>query len=659
MSINELIQMSNKYGSDPAFVLAGGGNTSFKNDTHLYVKGSGTSLATIKEDGFVKMDKLKLDAMWSKDYGKDLALSEKKVLRDMMDARELGEEEKRPSVETLLHQMLPFKLVLHVHPALVNGLTCGKNGEKMCAEIFGKDALFMRATKPGYILAKAAKEEADAFKKKNGKVPAVIFMQNHGVFFGADTLLEMDKLVDGVFSKLKAKAVSVPDFSECSAAPEKDKLVRAAVALRTVFKKNEGSAICSYLNNKEIENVSKNEKAFESTVGTAFTPDHIVYCRHRPLYIELDCDIKEWANAIEKAYNAYKTAYGFSPKIVFVKGLGMFALGKTKKEADIAKEVYLDEIKISVFAQNFGGPLFMTKEDIDFILNWEVESYRQKIALGSSVKRLNQKIALITGAAQGYGKGIAEMMAKEGANVVIADLNYDGALTTAREIEAAYGKGCAYAIKIDVSNEEDVQKAMQDIAIHYGGLDILVNNAGIVRAGSLEEMDLKSFDLVTKINYNAFFLCTKYSAAIMKQQFALNKADYFDIIQINSKSGLAGSNKNFAYAGSKFGGIGLTQSFALELTPFNIKVNAICPGNFFEGPLWADPEKGLFVQYLNAGKVPGAKTVADVKAAYESKIPMNRGCRIEDVSRAIFYIVEQLYETGQAVPVTGGQEMLK
>ncbi len=144
----------------------------------------------------------------------------------------------------------------------------------------------------------------------------------------------------------------------------------------------------------------------------------------------------------------------------------------------------------------------------------------------------------------------------------------------------------------------------------------------------------------------------------MKIQHDFNHGLFMDIIQINSKSGLEGSNKNFAYAGGKFGGIGLTQSFALELVSWNIKVNAICPGNYFEGPLWADPENGLFAQYLRAGKVPAAKTVEDVKRFYESKVPMNRGCNPEDVVKAILYIIEQHYETGQAVPVTGGQVML-
>ena len=132
-----------------------------------------------------------------------------------------------------------------------------------------------------------------------------------------------------------------------------------------------------------------------------------------------------------------------------------------------------------------------------------------------------------------------------------------------------------------------------------------------------------------------------------------------DIIQINSKSGLVGSNRNFAYAGSKFGGIGLTQSFAMELIEDGVKVNSICPGNFFDGPLWSDPQKGLFVQYLKAGKVPGAQTVEEIRDFYESKIPMGRGCTSADVMKAILYVVEQQYETGQAVPVTGGQEMLR
>ena len=172
-------------------------------------------------------------------------------------------------------------------------------------------------------------------------------------------------------------------------------------------------------------------------------------------------------------------------------------------------------------------------------------------------------------------------------------------------------------------------------------------------------MTLKAFEFVTRINYTAFFLVAKYGSRPMKIQARFNPNYYSDIVQINSKSGLEGSLNNFAYSGSKFGGVGLVQSFAKELVGDRIKVNAICPGNYYEGPLWSDPEKGLFVQYLNAGKIPGAKTFDEVYDFYISKVPMRRGCSPADVACAIRYCVDQKDETGQAIPVTGGQIMLK
>ena len=272
--------------------------------------------------------------------------------------------------------------------------------------------------------------------------------------------------------------------------------------------------------------------------------------------------------------------------------------------------------------------------------------------------RLAGKVSIITGSAQGFGEGIAREMAAQGAYVVIADLNGTQAEQVAADICSQQGAGRATAMKVDVGSEDSVWQMIQDTVLTFGGLDILVSNAGVLKAGGLEEMDLKSFEFVTKINYTAFFLCTKYAARVMKLQHRFDPDWYGDIIQINSKSGLEGSMKNFAYAGSKFGGIGLTQSFAKELVEFKIKVNAVCPGNYYEGPLWSDPVKGLFVQYLNTGKVPGAKTVQDVYDFYVSKVPMKKGCSPRDVARAIFYLVEQVNETGQALPVTGGQNML-
>ena len=267
--------------------------------------------------------------------------------------------------------------------------------------------------------------------------------------------------------------------------------------------------------------------------------------------------------------------------------------------------------------------------------------------------RLGGKIAIVTGGAQGFGYGIAEELYREGASVVLADINEDLAKQSAQNLgERAIG------IKVDVSSAESVEQLVISTVEQLGGIDIFIANAGILKAGGLDDLTPEQFDLVTKVNYTGYYYCVKYASAIMKAQHEADPDAWYDIIQINSKSGLTGSKNNFAYAGGKFGGIGLTQSFALELVEHQIKINSICPGNFYDGPLWSDPVRGLFVQYLNAGKVPGAKTVDDVKAFYLSKSPIRRGCTPKDVAKAVFYCVEQTYETGQAIPVTGGQNML-
>jgi sorbitol-6-phosphate 2-dehydrogenase len=268
------------------------------------------------------------------------------------------------------------------------------------------------------------------------------------------------------------------------------------------------------------------------------------------------------------------------------------------------------------------------------------------------------KIAVVTGGAQGFGEEISRGLIANGAFVAVADLNLAGAQKLVDTLNRDAGKAVSMAVAVNISQEDSVAAMVEQIVAAVGGIDVFVANAGVLKAMPLLDQDLKSFEFVTAVNYTGYMLCAKHAARVMREQTKFHPQGWTDIIQINSKSGLEGSNKNGSYAGSKFGGIGLTQSFALELVTHRIKVNSICPGNFFDGPLWSDPDNGLFAQYLRTGKVPGAQTLADVKHFYEAKVPMNRGCTGPDVLRALLYIVEQEYETGQAVPVTGGQVML-
>ena len=271
--------------------------------------------------------------------------------------------------------------------------------------------------------------------------------------------------------------------------------------------------------------------------------------------------------------------------------------------------------------------------------------------------RLSGRITVVTGGAQGFGAGIAEYLYNEGASVLIADLPFQKE-TAEKLIEEKLGERASFC-PCNVSDEESVKNMVCFCVEKFGGLDLFVSNAGIAKAGDIANLPTETFERIAKINYEGFYFCAKYASEIMKAQNNADENNWGDIVQINSKSGIVGSKANFAYSSSKFAGIGLTQSLALELASYRIKVNAVCPGNFYDGPLWSDPEKGLFVQYLNAGKVPGAKTVEDVKAFYLSKQPINnRGCLPSDVAKAVIYCVEQTFETGQAIPVTGGQVML-
>lgn len=624
--------MSNKYGSDAAYVLAGGGNTSYKDGEFLYVKGSGTALATIKPDEFVKMERAELAKIRTKKYSDEEAVCEAEVLEDMMMSRVKGEN-RRPSVETVLHDLLEYRYVLHLHPAKVNGLTCSARGREEAARLF-PDAVWVPNSKPGYTLAMLCMREIESYKKAHGKCPQLILLENHGVFFADDTTEKIDALVARVMGALDAEIKEEPDFSDVEF--DADKVMKIAPALRML---TGAPSTVRFFTNKAVSEFDP------ATI--AFTPDHIVYCKAAPLVLEDGCDLRA-------EFDAYVAKWGVKPRIVYYRGLGAFACADTMKNAKTAQSVFLDAVKITVFARAFGGASAMPGWLQTFIINWEVESYRAKVsAAGGAAKRLDGKVVIVTGAAQGFGRGIAEQLTEQGAYVAIADMNYDGAVALSATLPNSM------AVAVNVTDEASVAEMIKKVVLEYGGLDVFVNNAGIAKAGGLPEMTKQTFEFVTAVNYTGYFLCVKYATEVMRLQHEWAPDYMMDVIEVNSKSGLAGSNKNFAYAGSKFGGIGLTQSFAMELAPYNVKVNAVCPGNFLDGPLWSDPEKGLFVQYLNAGKVPGAKTVADVRRFYESKVPLGRGCGIVDVARAIMYIIEQQYETGQAVPVTGGQEMIK
>ena len=641
--IEELIAISRKYGADARFVIAGGGNTSFKTADRLWVKASGHALATITEDGFAVLDRALLNPMGTKKYSDDTAEREEQVKNDLAAA--CLTKDRRPSVETSLHNCMDCRFVVHLHPTLVNGMMCSQFARAECADLF-PEALYIEYTDPGYTLFKKVFNRIRAWKAERGIAPQVIFLQNHGIFVGADSTEEIERIYDGIMAKLEARVEPLP----AEEVPAGEEAVEFVPAVRTVL-----SRAGRGLKTIRVTSDALVRWAIESwdAVKAPFSPDGIVYCKSE--YLLLDGPD---AKAAEKAIERYVARRGHTPKVILVPGIGLLAVGDNAKGAQVVTDVFLDAVKIAWYAGSFGGAHPMSRRQIAFIDNWEVENYRRKVAAGAARGRVEGKTIIVTGAAQGFGEGIARNLLREGANIVVADLNEAVGAQTAASFNAEAKSNKAIFVKTNVADMDSLRNLIRETVLNFGALDVFVSNAGVLRAGGLEDLTPENFEFVTNINYKAYFFCAKVASHVMKVQTALDPEYFADIVQVNSKSGLRGSKANFAYAGGKFGGIGLTQSFALELAPFRVKVNSVCPGNFYDGPLWSNPVNGLFVQYLAAGKVPGAKTVQDVKDYYLGQVPMRKGCNPEDVTKAILYAIEQTGETGQAIPVTGGQVML-
>lgn len=652
--INKLIEISNYYGANKDYVIAGGGNASFKNEQTIWIKASGQALADVTEKGLVALSREMLQKISLKKYSEDPVEKEEQVKDDLYRAILDPGKNMRPSVETSLHEIIRYKFVVHVHPTLINGILCTHNAKKLIQQLFGDKILFVPYTNPGYTLYKKLESEISGYRQTYKNDPKIIFLENHGVFVSAETTEEIRKIYDEIISKIEGFIKPLP---EADTLPYNPILHEVLPAIRMILADDQPKVI-RYRHNSLIAKYYRNQQEYNK-ISLCFTPDMITYCKTRFIYIEHSSNSRNILDSFRKQLENFIREYKYNPKIIVIKDMGLIAIDDSYAACEAVLDIYEDLVKVGYYASLAGSAKVLNAEETAFIDQWEVETYRRKIALGSGPQnKIKNKTAIVTGSAQGFGAGIAASLFHSGVNIVIADLNEESGKSLSSRLNETKSSNRAVFIKTDVSDALSVKNLLVSCVSEFGGIDIMISNAGILLAGGLDEMEPDVFSKITNVNYGGYYHCAKYASDVMKIQ-NLEKPEYLtDIIQINSKSGLRGSKRNFAYSGAKFGGIGLTQSFALELAPYRIKVNSICPGNFFEGPLWSDPKNGLFVQYLNTGKVPGAKNIDDVRRFYEDQVPMKRGCELEDVMKAIRYIIDQEYETGQAIPVTGGQVMM-
>lgn len=347
--LKTIVELSHEFGTVD-YVKGGGGNTSVKNDTTLWVKPSGTTLGGLTEKTFVQMNRAKINELYAVETPRQAAAREE-LVKNMM-AASVENDAGRPSVEAPLHNVFEAKFVVHTHPCAVNGLTCAKNGEAVCKTMF-PDALWVEYIDPGYTLCMEVRKRIGQYHAAHGKEPALLVLKNHGIFIAADTAEEIRALYARVMNALdaaykKAGISQILEIADVSESPETEAKIKTLFGADAAFTASSG--------------------IFAVAPGP-ITPDHLVYAKAFPFAGTLT------AEAVAK----YKSERGYAPKVV-IAGRRVYGIGTSQKNAGLALELAQDGALVIQLAEAFGGIEYMTDAAREFIENWEVESYRQKQA---------------------------------------------------------------------------------------------------------------------------------------------------------------------------------------------------------------------------------------------------------------------------------------
>jgi rhamnose utilization protein RhaD (predicted bifunctional aldolase and dehydrogenase) len=345
--LETIVELSHEFGSAD-YVKGGGGNTSVKNETTLWVKPSGTTLSGLTTETFVAMNRAKINELYEVETPSDADAREELVKNLMAEAVE--NDAGRPSVEAPLHNVFDAKFVVHTHPALVNGLTCAAGGEAACRELF-PEALWVEYIDPGYTLCMEVRARIEQYKAAMGKEPELLVLQNHGVFISAGTPDAIRALYARVMDTLeasyeKAGISRVLDVPEAAESPETEEKIRSVFGADAAFIASSGT--------------------FAVAPGP-ITPDHLVYSKAFPYVADVD----------QAGAQAYQAERGYAPKVV-VAGERVYGIGSSQNNADLALELAQDGALVMQLSEAFGGINYMTDAQREFIENWEVESYRSK-----------------------------------------------------------------------------------------------------------------------------------------------------------------------------------------------------------------------------------------------------------------------------------------
>lgn len=594
-TLEELRYRSNLIGTDRTVCNWGGGNTSFKTRAHdfkgnevdiMWVKGSGSDLATMKEENFSGLllsDMLELEQRASMTDEEMVAYLEHCML---------VKNQPRPSIETLLHAFLPYKHVDHTHPDAIISICCAPDGQKIAQEIWGDRYVWVPYIRPGFTLSKMIAEGV-----RNNPNAELVLMEKHGLVVWGETAVESyEKTIQVIdeaeqyINKSSKELLSAQQLNVVSDEQKQSLLqtilpfVRGAASAseRVVTNVDTSEAVQAFVNSEEAKALSQ--------VGAA-CPDHLVHTKRIPLYIDwsgveatLKDEVVDGIAHYIKNYEAYFTAnatetdrmFNPAPRVILVNGLGMITTGKDRKAAKLSADLYHRAIAVISGSYKLGGFTSLTAEESFAVEYWPLELY--KLSLAPPENEFSRQVAFVTGGAGGIGSETCRLLASKGANVVLADLNLEGAEKVAQEINDAYGADVAIAVKMDVTNEQQIIEAFQKTIETYGGVDILVNNAGLATSNSFEETTLDEWNLNMNVLGTGYFLVSREAFKVMKNQQLGGS-----MIFIASKNSIYAGKNASAYSAVKALEVHLARCIAAEGGDYGIRANSVLPDAVLQG----------------------------------------------------------------------------
>lgn len=665
--LDELVYRSNLIGTDRAVCNWGGGNTSMKTTEKdfrgrdvevMWVKGSGSDLATMKAHNFTGLRMDDIRPLLDKEEMPDEEMVEY-LSHCMIDSKH-----PRASIETLLHAFLPFKHVDHTHPDAIISLCCADNGKQIAEEIYGNRFVWVPYIRPGFTLSKMIAEGV-----KNNPNAELVLMEKHGLVVWGDTAQESyEKTIsiineaesyinskinaEQTFGGAKYESLREDDAEEILAAVMP--VIRGAVSeeKKMLLTYDRGDDVLEFVNSHDAKNLSQ--------VGAA-CPDHLVHTKMVPLYVEWDPatkdiaalkeEVKKGIAAFKKAYTAYfdrnknegDQIFETAPRVILIPGIGMVNTGKNVAMSKVSGALYHRAISVMKGATALGNFVSLNENESFNVEYWPLELY--KLSLAPKEAEFSRKVAFVTGGAGGIGSETCRLLASQGAHVVLADLNLEGAEKVAAEINQIYGEERAIAVKMDVTSEDAVQAAYKRTALAFGGVDIIVNNAGLATSSPFDETSLKEWNLNMNVLGTGYFLVAREAFKQMKEQ-ALGGSMVF----IGSKNSVYAGKNAAAYSAVKAMETHLARCIAAEGGEFGIRVNSVLPdavlqGSAIWGSSWREERAAAY------GIEPN-----QLDEHYRKRTTLLVNIYPKDIAEAISYFASSKAEktTGCMITVDGG-----